>query len=221
MVPEEIVQDSEFMGESKKFKGIIQGEHMGRLANVIIKIGAEKFPRQVVAVPGKDISWTAAMSFDMGDLDELLLLHHHLYNTRQLPEEETHFLPPSMEQGKLRGAVTVTQDIVVAEEEMGTQEEYVDEATQTVDLEPRCEEEQENVSHARVEEFEAEVKREESLVEGREESSGFVEAEADVVQTLGRRWKSALRVPIHRPRTCPRKMTSWLLCIWFTLFCLL
>ena len=125
VVPEEVVQVSEFTGESTKFKGIIQGEHMGRLANVIIQIGAEKFPRQEVAVPGKDISWMAAMSFDMGDLDELQFLHHHLHKTRQLPEEETHFLPPSMEQGKLRGAVTVSQGTVVAEEEMGTQEEYI------------------------------------------------------------------------------------------------
>ena len=30
-----------------------------------------------------------------------------------------------------------------------------------------------------------------------------------------------LRVPIHRPCTRLCKMTSWLLCIWFTLFCLL
>jgi len=29
----------------------------------------------------------------------------------------------------------------------------------------------------------------------------------------------SLWVPIHRPRTRPRKMASWLLCSEFTLFC--
>ena len=100
VVPEEAVKQCQFTGQTTKFNGIIEGDHSGKLANVVIQIGSDSFARTAVAVPGKDISWTAAMSFDMTDIEELQRLHHHLNSTKQLPEEETHFLPPCMENGK-------------------------------------------------------------------------------------------------------------------------
>ena len=44
-----------------------------------------------------------------------------------------------MEDGKLKGAMTVSQGIVVAEEEQGKQDESVVEVAQTIDPEPHCE----------------------------------------------------------------------------------
>ena len=177
VLPEEIVKDSEFTRERTRFKGIIQVEHEGRIANVSIQIGGEQFERKAVAVPGRDISWTAAMSLNLRNQEELKKLLHHLQQTSLLPEEETHFLPPRMEDGKLKGAVS--QGIVVAEEEQGKQEESVVEVAQTIDPEPHCEEEQESDAHAGVEASEVEADREESLEVGRQESSSLVEAEAD------------------------------------------
>ena len=89
------------------------------------------------------------------------------------------FLPPHMEDGKLKRAVTVSQGIVVAEEEQSKQEEFVVEVAHTVDPEPHCEEEQKSVTHAGVEVSEVEAEGEESLEVGREESSSLVEPEVD------------------------------------------
>ena len=92
IVPEEAVKESEFTGETTRFSGIMHGEYSGKLANIVLQIGGETFARTAVAVPGKDISWTAAMSFNMKDMEEFKRLHHQLNLSSQLPEEDTHLV---------------------------------------------------------------------------------------------------------------------------------
>ena len=114
------------------------------------------------------------MSFDMGDIEELKCLYHHVHNTRQLPEEETHFLPPRMEEGKVRRAVTASQGIVVEGE--NTVEVSVETELEEIEVEPEPLSGEEKVEgvHARVEGYEVEEDKEKSLVVGEENASVLV-----------------------------------------------
>ena len=103
VVPVEAVKDSEFTGETTVFNGIIDGEYMGKMANKTIKIRTDCFHRKAVTIPGEKIAWTAAICLDMVDTEELPRVLHQIQLTNQLPEEDTHFLPPRMEDGMQSG----------------------------------------------------------------------------------------------------------------------
>ena len=90
VVPEEAVKDSEFTGETTKCNGIVNEGYLGRLANITLQIGGESFHREEVAVPGQDIAWTADMSVNLDDMQELQKVHHQIHLSNKLPEEETH-----------------------------------------------------------------------------------------------------------------------------------
>ena len=98
------------------------------------------------------------MSFDMSDRQELEKVHQQIQLTRQLPEEETHFLPPRMENGTLKSAVRVSQGEVV-EAEATTDETVV------VEPDPCCEEGKEEQDHAKVEDIVVGSEGEKSLVD--------------------------------------------------------
>ena len=98
VVPEELVKQTEFTGETTTFKDIMEGQHTGRLANIVLQIGGQEYPRKAVAVPGSDISWTVAMSIPLKNKEEINRLLYQLDLASELPEEETHFLPPCMEE---------------------------------------------------------------------------------------------------------------------------
>ena len=176
IVPEEAVKESEFTGETTRFNGIMHGEYSGKLANIVLQIGGETFARTAVAVPGKDISWTATMSFNMKDMEEFKRLHHQLNLSSQLTEEDTHFLPPRMEEGTIRGAVRVSQGIVV-EAESKPEVSVVTEPV-GVEPEPQSEEAKVNDERAMVEECDVGSVNERSLVE--EEENASVLEEVDV-----------------------------------------
>ena len=169
VVPEEMVKESEFTGENKRFNDVMQGPHVGKLANIVIQIGGRDYPRKAVAVPGSDISWTAAMSVGLTNKEEMSSLLHQLERTSKLPEEETHFLPPCMEEGVLQGAVRVSQGIVVKARDTPQ--------PVTLALQPHCEEAPVNTVQAEVEVSEAEVDSEESLVAEQTNASVLEEAE--------------------------------------------
>ena len=78
VVPLEVVKDHEFTGETTTFNGTIDGEYTGQLADITLKMGSELFHRKAVAIPGHKIAWTAAMSVDMMDMEELKRVHHQI-----------------------------------------------------------------------------------------------------------------------------------------------
>jgi len=101
-VVSEAVTEGAFTGETTKFRGIMQVEFSGKLTNVVVlQIGGESFARTAVAVPGEEIAWTAAMNFNPKDRQEIMSLSHFFELSSQLPEEETHYLPPRIEEGTL------------------------------------------------------------------------------------------------------------------------
>ena len=95
-----------------------------------------------MALPGEQIFWTAALSFDPNDIEEVDHLYGQIRNNPHLSEEDSHLMPPHMVEGKIQGAVMVSQGTVVEAEE----------ATQIVTLDPdsHSEETQDSVDHARV-----------------------------------------------------------------------
>ena len=84
-------------------------------------------------MPGHQIESTAAVSVEIGNRHEWERVFRLVHRTRQLPEEDTHFLPPWMEEAQLKGAVMVSQGQILEVEK---------EKEETVVLEPesRCEE---------------------------------------------------------------------------------
>ena len=59
-------------------------------------------------MPGQQIDWMAATSIEIGNRDEWERVYRLVHRMRQLPEEDTHFLPPRMEERQLKGVVMVS-----------------------------------------------------------------------------------------------------------------
>ena len=53
------------------------------------------------------------MSVELKNQEEMKKVCHQVQRTSQLPEEDTHFRPPRLEDGKVLGAVMVSQGEVV------------------------------------------------------------------------------------------------------------
>ena len=98
-----------------KFKGIsndgIWSE--GKVANVTFTVGNDKFCYRTVALPG---DWTAVLSVDVSDEDLMSKVLRLIKKKRDLPEVETHYLPPHMKEGIIQGAVLVCEGEVVEKE---------------------------------------------------------------------------------------------------------
>ena len=131
-----------------KFNTLFKEEesHEGRIANVHFKVGTDVFSRRTVTVPGHKIFWTAALSIDLADTEELTKMSHHLKRTRQLSEEHTHYLPPRLQEGKVLGTVLVSKGEVVDKVENS-------EVKVVVDPDPHSEGEKEHEIQAKVEEY--------------------------------------------------------------------
>ena len=107
LVPNELVSEEEFTGKVSKFKGInSKGEWSeGRVAKVTFTVGADKFVSKAVALPGESIDWTAVLSVDVADEDLIAKMLKHIRKKRDLPQTETHYLPPQVKEGSVQGAV--------------------------------------------------------------------------------------------------------------------
>ena len=119
IVPQEFVNPSDFTGESLKFKGVL-AKHAwteARVANVPITIGPESFQERVLAVPGEDLGWTAVLRFDCGDPEQLQRVGKMMEWKRALPEDQTQYVPPTKQEGLVKGAVLVSEWEVVVQEQ--------------------------------------------------------------------------------------------------------
>ena len=172
LVPEEMVTQSQFTGENKTFNDVTKNSHVGKMDNIVIQIGGRDYAREAVAVPGSDISWTTAMSVDFQNREEWSSLLRQIDLTTTLTEEETHFLPPCMEEGVLQGAARVSQGIVV---EARDTPQLVTSA-----LQPHSEEAPVNTDHAEVEVSEIEAESEQSLVPEQSTPSVSVSVEEEM-----------------------------------------
>ena len=141
---------------------------MGKVANITIKIGTDCYHRKAVTIPGENIELTAAMSLDMANTEELPRILHQIQLNNQLREEDTHFIPPRMEDGILKVAVRVSQGEVV---------EAVVQTEKPVVLGP--EPQSEEVKHAKVEEIDVGFEGEKVLAVEGEMSSVSDAGESD------------------------------------------
>ena len=162
IVPSEVVKSHEFTDETFTFKTVLSDEkgYEGKVANVTFRVGKDVFNRKAVAVPGHKISWTAALNINPGDRSQLDKMYYHISKTSQLPEADTHYLPPRMQDGKVMGAVMVSEGEVV---EVVAEEDV---PAAVVEPEPHSEEVTANVLHAMGEESLDGKKEEKVLVDG-------------------------------------------------------
>ena len=129
-----------------------------------------EYHREALALPGEQVFWMAAFSFDMCDSRET---HHQMKQLKlykQLAKEDSHYMPPTMVDGKVQGAVTVSEGTLVLEDE-STHE---------------SKEAEDGVVHAREEVYENEVTSEQSLADSMCHS-GEVEGETQGGST-DRQW---------------------------------
>ena len=139
--------------------------------NVKFAIGKDRFATRAMAVPGKQISWTAALSVDPINRDILDKMHYHISRTRQLPEADTHYLPPRVKEGKFCGVVLVNE---------GEVEDVAETITKVV-VEPETHSEGSKAHDNSTEDEEKDVgKYEKILEEWVDGSLGVVEAEGDM-----------------------------------------
>ena len=175
LIPEELVQPDQFTGTVEAFNGVAQGTLQGKIAKVVFRIAGVDYPREALAVPGEQIFWTAALSLDPNNMEQVDHLFGQVRKNTHLSEEDSHYMPPRMMDGKVQGAVMVSEGTLVGAEEPTHRV--------TVDPESRSEETEEPVIHAQVEASDAVVAEEQSLVS--EQSQPSVSAEAEGVTHEG------------------------------------
>ena len=90
IVTREFVRESEYTGETFKFRGVLTNhEHSeAKVASVKITIGHESFQEQVVAVPGEDLGWMAVLRFRCGDPEQLYRVAKMMSWKHTLPAED-------------------------------------------------------------------------------------------------------------------------------------
>ena len=171
LVPIELVRKEEFTGEMLKFKGISKDGNWseGKVANVTFTVENDKFCSRALALPGESIDWMAVLSVDISDEELTSKMLRLIRKKRDLPEAETHYLPPHMKEVIIQGAVLVCEGEVVEKE------------SETVLIEPQAHSEEPVVdaTHATVEEVEV-GKQENVLVNGVGVCSGDAAGEGDM-----------------------------------------
>ena len=69
----------------------------------------------MLAIPGEELGWTAVLRFLCGDPEQLARVAKIMQWKKNLPKEETLYLPPTTLKGKAQGAVLVSDGVVVEE----------------------------------------------------------------------------------------------------------
>ena len=171
LIPDELVKPEQLTGETMKIKGVGEDSTCleGNIARVTFTVGSVKFHCRALAVPGSKMGWTALLSVDPTDDYRASNMIRLLKEKNNLPEEQTHFLPPRMEGNVLQGAVLVCDGEVVKLQDPVVVAEPKD---QSEDLEA-------TTPHAEVA---AESVEENELIleEGKEVASVDVEAEGEI-----------------------------------------
>ena len=67
-----------------------------------------RYRREALALPGEQVFWMAALSLDLKNKAERQHLFQELQKNDNLSEEEAHYMPPKIVEGKLQGAITVS-----------------------------------------------------------------------------------------------------------------
>ena len=119
IVPREFVRESEYMGETLKFMGVlINHEHSeAKVASVKITIGHESIQEQVLAVLGEDLGYKAVLRFCCRDPEQLDRVAKMMSWKHTLPEDQKRYVPPTTLQVITKGAVLVSEGVVVEEEQ--------------------------------------------------------------------------------------------------------
>ena len=117
LIPEELVQPDQFTGMVEAFNGVAQGTLQGKIAKVVFRIAGVDYSREALAVPGEQIFWTAALSLDPNNMEQVDHLFGQVRKNTHLSEEDSHYMPPRMMDGKVQGAVTVSEGTLVGAEE--------------------------------------------------------------------------------------------------------
>ena len=145
---------------------------VGKRCNIQVNVGGRVFHREAVAQPGEEISWTAMLSFDPYDEDEQTFLFRQIRLKKTMSEEEVHYMPPCMEDGHFKQAVSVSQGTVV-EAEVASQSD-------TSGPEPHSEEAEVEIVHADEETVVVEDETEKSLVPEQSTPSVLSEAKGEM-----------------------------------------
>ena len=97
IVPKKLIKSDDFVGETLKFKGVLAGYEWTEVhvAKVSMSIEKESFVEKVLAVPGKDLEWTAVLKFDCGDEAQWSRVSRIIAWKKSLPEDQKRFLPPT------------------------------------------------------------------------------------------------------------------------------
>ena len=79
-------------------------------------VGSVEFKSRALAIPGRKMDWTALLSIDATD-DYMVSKMTQLLKKKNIPVEETHFLPLHMQGEEITGAVLVCEwEVVVTKE---------------------------------------------------------------------------------------------------------
>ena len=119
LFPKEMVKPEQLTGDTMKIKGV--GEEgtwlEGNIAMITFVVGSNEFKSRALAIPGRKMDWTALLSVDATDDYMVSKMTQLLKRKKNLPEEETHFLPPHMQADEMQGAVLVCEGEVVVTKE--------------------------------------------------------------------------------------------------------
>ena len=99
VIPEEMVLPEQFTGAVESFNGVAQRMLQAKVANVTFSIAGVKYQREALALPGEQVFWTAALSFDVCDPRETQHLFGQLRINKNLAEEDSHYMPPKIVEG--------------------------------------------------------------------------------------------------------------------------
>ena len=115
LLPSELVGEDKFTGERSKFKEINCKREWPevRVVTVTVTVGNDKYLSKAVALLGESIDWTAVLSIDEADEDLTTKMMKHIRGNKTLPHAETHYLPPWANDGRVIGAVLVSEGEVV------------------------------------------------------------------------------------------------------------
>ena len=110
LIPEDLVQPDPFTVTVEAFNWVAQGTLQGKIAKVVFRIAGVDYPREALAVPGEQIFWTAALSLDPNNMEQVDYLFGQVRKNTHLSEEDSHYKPPRMMDGKVQGAVMVSEE---------------------------------------------------------------------------------------------------------------
>ena len=139
IVPEECIGIGQLTGETCTVTTFNRTKTVGKKCVVKVQVGDRKFSRTAVTQLGEDI-WTACLSIDFSNLEEMKVLIHQVNKKKGLDDEKTSYMPPWIESGTFHPAVVVSDGIVA--EDLPPVE--------TVGPDPQSEEEKAELEHTDV-----------------------------------------------------------------------